>query len=83
MRPRSLALLTPGSAHCALEPYWWPRVGQHAAAGWLTGYQASARGGFVSVSHSSDYSRVFLRGVVIPVFTVWVSEDVMQAMTAF
>jgi len=34
-----------GSAHCALAPYWIGRIGRQP----LTGYQASARGGFIEV----------------------------------
>ncbi|WP_020666944.1 PhzF family phenazine biosynthesis protein [Amycolatopsis nigrescens] len=35
-----------GSAHCALAPYWFDRLGRTE----LTGYQASARGGYVRVT---------------------------------
>lgn len=38
-----------GSAHCALQPYWAAK-GLAVSDGWLTGYQASPRGGFVSVN---------------------------------
>jgi len=34
-----------GSAHCCLGPFWAARLGKNE----LTGYQASARGGFVTV----------------------------------
>lgn len=45
-----------GSAHCVLGPYWAPRVGRSR----LTGFQASARGGVVTVELLGD--RVMLVG---------------------
>jgi PhzF family phenazine biosynthesis protein len=48
-----------GSAHCALAPYWRPRLGRDA----MTGYQASARGGTVHVTLRDD--RVLLGGKAI------------------
>jgi PhzF family phenazine biosynthesis protein len=45
-----------GSAHCCLAPYWAAKLGRAA----LVGYQASARGGFVSVEMREE--RVLLRG---------------------
>lgn len=51
-----------GSAHCALGPYWAPRVGRDR----LTGYQASARGGTVGVELAGD--RVLLTGRAVTVF---------------
>ncbi|HLG06680.1 MAG TPA: PhzF family phenazine biosynthesis protein [Gemmatimonadales bacterium] len=50
-----------GSAHCALAPYWSARLGRRA----LTGYQASARGGFVRVEDLGD--RVRLAGKAVTV----------------
>lgn len=48
-----------GSAHCALGPFWAERLGRTD----LTGYQASRRGGVVSVRVERD--RVFLGGKVV------------------
>jgi len=50
-----------GSAHCALGPYWQPRVGRDE----LVAYQASARGGVVRVECRGD--RVALRGRAITI----------------
>lgn len=51
-----------GSAHCMLAPYWQPRLRKNL----LTGYQASARGGYVECEIQSD--RVKLRGQAVTVF---------------
>jgi len=53
-----------GSAHCALAPWWFGRLKGTAAT--LRGYQASARGGFVSVEMNGD--RVVLGGRAVTVF---------------
>ena len=50
-----------GSAHCALSPYWSRRLNRAD----LVGYQVSARGGVVRVSHRSP--RVVLGGQAITV----------------
>lgn len=50
-----------GSAHCALAPHWRARLRKDAMVGW----QASARGGRVSVVVSDE--RVLLRGRAITV----------------
>ena len=50
-----------GSAHCALGPYWMPRLGKEQ----LLGYQASARGGTVRVRVAGD--RVRLGGQAVTV----------------
>ena len=50
-----------GSAHCTLAPYWCRRLGSDS----LTGYQASARGGTVSVRLQGD--RVILAGRAVTV----------------
>jgi PhzF family phenazine biosynthesis protein len=50
-----------GSAHCALAPFWAERFGRTE----LTGYQASARGGFVRVRVAGD--RVMLGGRAVTV----------------
>jgi predicted PhzF superfamily epimerase YddE/YHI9 len=50
-----------GSAHCALGPWWAPRVGRNE----LVGYQASARGGVVQVQLRGD--RVALGGRAVTV----------------
>jgi predicted PhzF superfamily epimerase YddE/YHI9 len=50
-----------GSAHCALAPYWAEKLGRTT----LTGYQASARGGFVQVT--LDGARVRLGGQAVTV----------------
>jgi predicted PhzF superfamily epimerase YddE/YHI9 len=54
-----------GSAHCCLGPYWGKRLGKRV----MTGYQASARGGFVKVGLDGD--RVKLGGKAV---TVWLGE---------
>ncbi|MDH4131269.1 MAG: PhzF family phenazine biosynthesis protein [Gemmatimonadota bacterium] len=48
-----------GSAHCALGPYWRRRIARDR----LVGYQASARGGTVSVTCRGD--RVVLGGAAV------------------
>lgn len=48
-----------GSAHCALAAHWAAKLGRTA----LTGFQASARGGFVRVEPRGD--RVLLRGQAV------------------
>jgi PhzF family phenazine biosynthesis protein len=50
-----------GSAHCALGPYWRGRVQREH----LVGYQASARGGVVSMTSLGD--RVLLGGAAVTV----------------
>lgn len=50
-----------GSAHCALAPFWAGRLGRDT----LTGYQASARGGYVRVALRGD--RVTLAGRAVTV----------------
>jgi PhzF family phenazine biosynthesis protein len=52
-----------GSAHCALAPFWSERLGKSE----MTAYQASARGGAVSVRVDGD--RVMLGGAAVTVFT--------------
>lgn len=52
-----------GSAHCCLAPFWASRLGQNE----LTGYQASARGGFVRVAMRGD--RVLLSGQAVTIFS--------------
>lgn len=52
-----------GSAHCTLAPYWAQRLGRTE----LTGYQASARGGYVRVRVAGD--RVMLSGRAVTVFS--------------
>ncbi|MEO1633406.1 MAG: PhzF family phenazine biosynthesis protein, partial [Bacteroidota bacterium] len=50
-----------GSAHCTLAPYWAGRLGRAA----LVGYQASERGGTVTVEHrpnAQSGDRVLLGG---------------------
>lgn len=48
-----------GSAHCALAPYWIPRLGKQE----LVAYQASARGGWLRLALAGD--RVKLRGQAV------------------
>jgi len=50
-----------GSAHCALAPYWCPRLGRND----LVGYQASSRGGTVHVRLAGE--RVKLGGEAVTV----------------
>lgn len=50
-----------GAAHCCLAPYWQRRTGGRR----LVGYQASRRGGFVTVEVSGD--RVLLTGQAVTV----------------
>ncbi|MCH7904869.1 MAG: PhzF family phenazine biosynthesis protein [Armatimonadetes bacterium] len=51
-----------GSAHCALGPFWSARLGKKT----VVGYQASRRGGFVTVENRND--RVNLIGKAQTVF---------------
>jgi PhzF family phenazine biosynthesis protein len=56
-----------GSAHCVLGPYWAAKLGRTE----LTGYQASARGGYVGVrlvTSPTDGDRALLTGDAV---TVW------------
>lgn len=48
-----------GSAHCALGPYWQPKLGKSD----FTAYQASERGGLVKLSVTGD--RVLLGGQAV------------------
>jgi predicted PhzF superfamily epimerase YddE/YHI9 len=48
-----------GSAHCALAPYWIPRLAKQE----LVSYQASARGGWLHLRLAAD--RVKLRGQAV------------------
>jgi PhzF family phenazine biosynthesis protein len=50
-----------GSAHCALGPFWAPRLGRDE----MVGYQASARGGVVRVRVAGD--RAILGGQAVTV----------------
>ncbi|MCR9246643.1 MAG: PhzF family phenazine biosynthesis protein [bacterium] len=50
-----------GSAHCALAPFWQPRLEKNR----MVGYQASTRGGEVDVEVVGD--RVLLRGSAVTV----------------
>jgi PhzF family phenazine biosynthesis protein len=52
-----------GSAHCYLGTYWGKKLGKSQ----LTGYQASARGGIVSVRLSAE--RVYIGGKALTVFS--------------
>ena len=52
-----------GSAHCALGPYWSQRLDKQT----VTGYQASKRGGYVTVENKGD--RVLLQGKANTVVT--------------
>ncbi len=50
-----------GSAHCALGPYWAPKLGKNP----LSGYQASERGGSISVDVRGD--RVLFTGRAVTI----------------
>jgi len=50
-----------GSAHCALAPYWAPRLGKTA----FMAYQASPRGGVLRVTLAGDRVRMAGRAVTI------------------
>jgi PhzF family phenazine biosynthesis protein len=51
-----------GSAHCALAPYWAPRLGKQQ----FRAYQASPRGGVLRVTLAGD--RVLLAGRAVTIF---------------
>jgi len=51
-----------GSAHCALAPYWAPRLGKQQ----FRAYQASPRGGVLQVTLAGD--RVLLAGRAVTIF---------------
>jgi len=57
-----------GSAHCALGPYWAERLGRTR----LTGYQASARGGTVTVEVQGERVRLGGRAVRVSEVTLLV-----------
>jgi len=50
-----------GSAHCALAPYWAPRLGKNE----FTAYQASPRGGILRVTVAGNRVRLAGRAVTI------------------
>lgn len=50
-----------GSAHCALAPYWAPRLGRQE----MIGYQASKRGGVVRVRLDGDRVKLAGRAVTV------------------
>jgi predicted PhzF superfamily epimerase YddE/YHI9 len=50
-----------GSAHCALAPFWAPRLQKQS----LIAYQASARGGVVEVTLRSDRTLLAGRAVTV------------------
>lgn len=50
-----------GSAHCCLAPFWKERLGRDA----LTGYQASARGGFVRTRCVGERVRISGQAVTV------------------
>jgi PhzF family phenazine biosynthesis protein len=50
-----------GSAHCALAPFWAPRLGKTE----FTAYQASARGGILRVTLAGDRVRLAGRAVTV------------------
>ncbi|KAL4324883.1 hypothetical protein GQ457_11G002810 [Hibiscus cannabinus] len=50
-----------GSAHCALAPYWSKKLGKFD----LMAYQASARGGMLSLHFDDKNQRVLLRGKAV------------------
>ncbi len=52
-----------GSAHCCLGPFWAERLGKKD----LRGFQASARGGAVSV-RTGENGRVYLGGSAVTIF---------------
>jgi PhzF family phenazine biosynthesis protein len=51
-----------GSAHCALAPYWQPKLGKNK----FTAYQASPRGGVIHTELKND--RVLLGGQAVTIF---------------
>ncbi|CAN0183189.1 unnamed protein product [Discosporangium mesarthrocarpum] len=53
-----------GSAHCCLAPYWAKKLGRNS----LVGYQASARGGTLWVTHVPGQGRVLITGQATTVF---------------
>lgn len=63
-----------GSAHCALAPYWAPRLGRST----LVGYQASARGGTVQVELRGD--RVLLSGQAVRMRRVELPEEMLAGL---
>jgi len=62
-----------GSAHCVLGPFWSERLGKTE----MTAYQASARGGIVSVRVSGE--RVFLGGQAVTVLRGALADPRLEA----
>jgi predicted PhzF superfamily epimerase YddE/YHI9 len=58
-----------GSAHCALAPYWIPRLAKQE----LVAYQASARGGWLHLRLAGD--RVKLRGQAVTTLRGELAQD--------
>ncbi len=54
-----------GSAHCALGPFWAPRLKKSS----MSAYQASPRGGAVDVTLDEESGRVLLQGHAVTVVT--------------
>lgn len=65
-----------GSAHCALAPYWLPRLGRPE----LVGYQASPRGAYLRVSQPTP-DRVAIAGQATTVSTGTLAPVAEPALT--
>jgi predicted PhzF superfamily epimerase YddE/YHI9 len=57
-----------GSAHCCLGPYWRKRIGKDK----MTAFQASKRGGLLTVEVNGD--RVLIGGKAVTVFCAELKE---------
>ncbi|OMP05008.1 Phenazine biosynthesis PhzF protein [Corchorus olitorius] len=66
-----------GSAHCALAPYWSQKLGKCD----FMAYQASARGGILSLHLDEKNQRVLLRGKAVTFYNL-VSMTVTQSKDA-
>jgi predicted PhzF superfamily epimerase YddE/YHI9 len=76
----------PGSAHCALQPYWHSRVSSDERQ-WVTALQASPRRGIVQVRgytetrpDGTSRRRVQLRGGVVLASSGWLDAGVTRRL---
>lgn len=65
-----------GSAHCSLAPYWSQRLGKTQ----MLGYQASSRGGYVSVTNQGD--RILLGGTAITILRGELTKEALPKLFA-
>ncbi len=63
-----------GSAHCLLAPFWESQLQMQGES--MTAYQCSTRGGYLTVRHDAESSRVFISGSATQTQTCRLSQKV-------